>query len=124
MNSLGKITANADGTYSIAMNVTGVDKSGNIATASTTATATKSQLTELLSVMVDDPSTDLDTAIAAYNNNMVSVNSLLDEINTNLNYSIKLDNAKSSAISKMSKPILTTSTSVMLTGSTASSVLL
>lgn len=102
VNSLGKITANADGTYSIAMNVTGVDKNGNVATAETTATATKSQLTELLSTVVEDPSADLDTAIAAFNNNQVSVNDLLKEINTNLNYSIKLDNAKSSAISKMS----------------------
>lgn len=102
VDELGKITANGDGTYSIAMTATGTDAKGNIAQGEATGTATASQLSDLLSTVVENPTSDLNAAIEAYNNNLVSVNDLRKEINTDLNYNIKLDNAKTSALNKMS----------------------
>lgn len=101
VNSLGKITKNADGTYKLTANVTGKKSDGTAATVDGYMTLTASELTDLLNTVSTQPVSDLDQAIEAYNNNYGDVNNLLADLNQALGYSVAVDKAKTEALDKI-----------------------
>ena len=101
VNSLGKITKNADGTYKLTANVTGKQSNGTVARADGYLMLTASELTDLLNTVSTTPGSDLDKAIEAYNNNTIDVNNLLADLNESLSYSTAVDDVKAGAIGKI-----------------------